>query len=274
MRIKNTFSIVLGIILVCCIYLTGCMQNIPENPVDAGDMYMKQGNYRDAVTYYEQSLKSDPENFYTFLKLGYCYHNLKDYEESLNYINRALEVFEKNTPLSQQSDMSRNTYGYILSSRGVVYKDMGECSEAVADFDKALDIRSCYRNVVTSRPPDPQCIETWKNKMDCLIALGKPEDAKISRGIISYQEYPEMVFTFFIRALNLYDEEKYSEAISALDESIQLYPYYPDVWILKGRCYEEIGKQSHNKEDLDKAVASYNEARRINPLVNTSAPLI
>jgi tetratricopeptide (TPR) repeat protein len=102
-----------------------------------------QGDYKEAIRYYEQGLEikqrtlpqNDPLLATSYNNIGAAYRNMGEYPEALSFYEKALEIRQHVLP-PNHPDMAQS-YNNI----GAVYENMGEYSNAFSFFEKALEIR-------------------------------------------------------------------------------------------------------------------------------------
>jgi tetratricopeptide (TPR) repeat protein len=108
-----------------------------------GLMKDSQGEYEEALTFYEKTLEidkktlspNDPELAKTFNNIGLVYDNIGEYSKALSSYEKALEIKQQSLPSNHPSLAA--SYNNI----GVVYRKMSEYSKALSSYKKALEIR-------------------------------------------------------------------------------------------------------------------------------------
>jgi len=91
--------------------------------------YQNSGNYKQASQYYQQLLKSQPENALFLNNLAWAYNQMGD--------SRALKTAEKAYQLAAKSAAVADTYGYILNKQGQTQKAIDILKKAL---EKAPDM--------------------------------------------------------------------------------------------------------------------------------------
>lgn len=66
-------------------------QSKSQFTIEQADSLFSASAWKNAVTAYEGILKEAPQNSAAWNKLGFCYHNLGDYNKALNSYNKSLE---------------------------------------------------------------------------------------------------------------------------------------------------------------------------------------
>ncbi|CAF1157201.1 unnamed protein product [Rotaria sp. Silwood1] len=121
-----------------------------SNDSDRADIYHQlgwlkddQGQYKEAVSFYEKSLeierKNLPETHFSlasiYINIGLAYNNMGDYLKALEFYEKALKIREN--ALSPNNPDLATSYNNI----GGVYKNIGNYSKALEFHEKALEIR-------------------------------------------------------------------------------------------------------------------------------------
>lgn len=63
-----------------------------------GNIYLKLGNFKEAIVAFNQNLAADKQNNNAFFGLGLAYLNLKDYEKSIGYLLDSIALVYHNAP--------------------------------------------------------------------------------------------------------------------------------------------------------------------------------
>jgi tetratricopeptide (TPR) repeat protein len=121
----------------------------PTNEDEKGRLYHMlgvvkdgQGNYTEAVAFFENSIKIKQEVLSSnhsgltasYNNIGGVYKNMGEYSKALSYYEKALEIWQKTYPPNYSNLAS--SYNNI----GLVYKNMGEYSKALSYYEKDLEI--------------------------------------------------------------------------------------------------------------------------------------
>lgn len=91
-----------------------------------GYMFVKQENFKDAVTEFQKAIELRPNFEYAYTNLGYCYTKLKKYKESI-------EVYKKLVSLNPQN-------GEAWLSIGIGYMFLRNFLAALEPMQKAVEI--------------------------------------------------------------------------------------------------------------------------------------
>jgi serine/threonine protein kinase len=130
-------------------------------------------------------------------------------------------------------------------NKGISLVRLGKPQEAIACFDKAIEINPVYA-------------KTWVSKADAFNRLGKLQEA-----IACYDKAieidPRYAYAWYNKGDALYRLDKLQEAIACYDKAIEIDPaYYAFVWLGKGILLSRLGKPQE-------AIACYSKALEIEP---------
>ncbi|MDR0503106.1 MAG: tetratricopeptide repeat protein [Treponema sp.] len=92
-----------------------------------GENYLSEKNYDCAITEFNELLKIEPDNPYTFYKLGLAYTNKNEF-------NLAIENFSKAIKIEPEK------VGAFYFNRGLAYNFIGEKIKAISDIETAIKI--------------------------------------------------------------------------------------------------------------------------------------
>ena len=129
------------------------------------------------------------------------------------------------------------------NSRGIALRDLGRYEEALACYDKAIEIKPDYF--------------VWDNRGDVLRNLGRYEEA-----LASYDKAieikPDYYYSLFSRGYVLRALTRYEEAIISFDKAVEIEPDDNEVWHHRGIVLSELEKH-------EEAIASYDKALQFKP---------
>ena len=129
-------------------------------------------------------------------------------------------------------------------NRGVALRNLGRYEEAIASYDRALEIEA-----------DNDA--AWFGQGYALVELGRYEEA-----IASYDRAveikPDYHDAWNNRGIALGDLGRYEEAIASYDRAVEIKPDYPDAWYNRGIALGNLGR-------YEEAIASYDRAVEIKP---------
>lgn len=156
-----------------------------DSLIDKGGALFKQGNYNQAIAFFDEALKIEPNNFFALYNKGLSLSQLDKKEEALFFydeslkikpdnvlalVNKGLELcyldkFEEGLSYMDKALEIQPENVYALDQKGATLAELGKYDEAIICYDKALKI-------------DPHYIFALRGKGDTLSKLGKDVEAK------------------------------------------------------------------------------------------------
>jgi len=135
-------------------------------------------------------------------------------------------------------------YHLAWYNRGYALDDLERYSEVIASYDKAIEIK-------------PNLYSAWYNRGNALRKLSRDEEA-----IASYDKAieikPDDHEAWNNRGKALDELSRYSEAIASYDKAIEIKPDLHSVWYNRGKALYKLSRYSE-------AIASYDKAIEIKP---------
>jgi tetratricopeptide (TPR) repeat protein len=185
-----------------------------------------EGQYKDAVTFYKQSLeifqKTLPPNHPQFAKsynnIGTVYGNMGDYSKALSSYEKALEIFQKTFPPNHPQ------FAKSYNNIGTVYGNMGDYSKALSSYEKALEIEKKHLPAIC---PD---FSQFYNKIGAVYynmgeyskALSYHERALAIRRRTLPPTHPDLASSYNNVGLMYSTMGEYSEALSFYERAVDI----------------------------------------------------
>jgi len=137
---------------------------LPNSWNNLGILAAREGNYDQAIQYFQRALQIDPEHSIALQNLGSAYLQKKDWPQAKRALERALELnpddAEANYSLgmvyAQQNDTerayeylqkalaSRPTYPEALNNLGILYLRTRRPEEAIRSFEQSIRVAPAY----------------------------------------------------------------------------------------------------------------------------------
>ncbi len=99
---------------------------VDSSHYDKGNQAFAAKDYRQAAVHFKEALKNDPENIKILNRLGSTYYKLRNFPESVNYFNKAIELSPKDKDL--------------IFALGLVHLRAGDRTKALAIYDRLKKI--------------------------------------------------------------------------------------------------------------------------------------
>jgi superkiller protein 3 len=165
----------------------------------------------------------------------------QDYDEYLEWTpqqckERILEINE----LLLESNRSQDQQSSLLLEQGNIFYANNQYEEAIASYDKALEIK-------------PDYYKAWENKGGVMFKLGQYEKA-----ITAYDKalsiQPNYYQAWNNQGNGLLHLNRYEEAISAYDKSIAIKSDFEQSYFSRGIALFSLGKNEEAIISIDKAL--------------------
>jgi tetratricopeptide (TPR) repeat protein len=207
--------------------------------VSEGKILDKLGKPEEALNYYDEALKINPNSKEALYCKGMALFHLKMYEDSIISINKAIEI-------SPQDALA-------WLNKGVIQFSKGDYSETIKSIDRAVELENNKNSEITR--------SSCYYKGIALRNLGRFEEAKEMLIIFSADPVKKIAQAQKVKAMiaELDTNIKYkTENERNLRLKAEKQATNAEEWIRKGKALGKLGK---NKDALD----CFEKALRINP---------
>ena len=152
------------------------------------------------------------------------------YPQVINLCNYFIDNFDNNSEL----------LWILWGTKGVALGDLGRHEEAIASFDKALEIK-------------PDNDQAWYNRGIALDNLGSYQEA-----IASYNQAleikPDKDQAWYNRGIALGNLGSYEDAIASYDKALEIKPDKDQAWNNRGVALGNLGRYEEEIASYDKAL--------------------
>ncbi|CAF1320889.1 unnamed protein product [Rotaria sp. Silwood1] len=224
-----------------------------------GVMKYSQGQYEEAVEFYEQSLKieqktlpkDDPSLAPTYNNIAQVYNDMGDYSKALEFYEKTLKIDEKGLP-SNHPDLAKS-YNNI----GQVYNNLGNYSKALEFYGKDLEIRK--KALPPTHPdlaiPYSTIGQVYNNMGDYSKALEFYEKSLEIRKKALPSNHPDLATSYNNIGQVYNNMGDYSKALEFLKKDLEITrktrsPDHPDF----ASTYSWFGRVYRNMKDYSKSL--------------------
>jgi tetratricopeptide (TPR) repeat protein len=249
------------------VYMNGCINEVNKyynqykNPnailalaySNRGDCYFNLKNYKDALSDYNFSYKTDPIKAKTYNYLywsGRCKYNLSEFCNAINdfenfvsqkdsvmsaysymaLCNIELKEYQKALDNAIKSINLNNKDAFRFFVRGLAYYCLGQYQNSLDDYNKTIDLDSNYKT-----------------------------DLKINLDYVKAMLNPFLANDFYLRGLRYSEEDTlYKDAIIEFDIAIKMRNDSAAYYLKRGDCYYYL-------EDYVSAKINYEKAMKLEP---------
>ena len=207
------------------------------------------GDIQEAQNCFEAALELEPKESSIWCSYGNFYakfHRFDDafycYDKAIYYCPAVLEIDESTSDLVKVPN-KREADIWITKSK--LYYNINNFQDSVDCLSKALEI-------------NPHLLEIWHKKASIL----KFKLNKIEEYIVTLNQCLEInkqdAKAWYLKGLELFQLERYDEAMACFVVTVYLTPDNDDAWYWKGLVHNILG-------DYDEAVACFQKVIKINP---------
>ncbi|CAF0978213.1 unnamed protein product [Adineta steineri] len=226
--------------------------------IQLGQIKYNQGEYQEALTYYEKTLLSDHSGLdVSYNNIGLVYYNISDYPKALLFHEKALIIRQQSLP-SNHPDLASS-----YKDTANVYCSMADYPKALSYYEKALAIRE------QSLPPNhPDLASSYMDIGIVYYSMGDyPKALLFHEKALTIREqslsfdHPDLAFSCINTANVYYSMGHYPKALSYYEKALEirqqsLPPNHPDL----ASSYNNIGLIYYNRNDYSKACSYYEKA--------------
>jgi tetratricopeptide (TPR) repeat protein len=222
-----------------------------------------QSKYQEAVRAFESSLLKQPSYTPALYALSVIYRELKEFEEALAVINKAIQFTPKNANFYNEkyttlSNLKRDQEALLalneaiaLSPRAAFYINRGTTYHALKDYPKAI---ADYTKAIAINPEDADAYTYRGGAYDTLKDY--PKAISDYTKVIAIN--PEDAYGYIIRGSIYAALEDYPKAIADYTKAIAINPENASAYNNRGNTYADL-------KDYPKAIADFDKAIAINP---------
>ena len=188
-------------------------------------------NYQDAINYYNKAININPKHTNSYYNLGLLLHEIKNYKEAIGCFEKTLET----DPGFKNAN----------NNLGIIFYKLGENLKAI----------TCYENEIQINPLN---IEAYNNLGIVFYNLGEIQKAR------NFYEKAIQIKPDFKRAHNnlgilFYDIKETEKAINCFEKVLTIDPKNKEVNYNLGRIYQGIGNQMRAVENYQKTLINRSE---------------
>ncbi len=243
------------------------------------------GKTDDAITYYLETIKLDPKKIDAYVNLSQAYRQKKDYTNANNIIQKAKSLDPANELVNKQieilkTDLNNHSYNIALNAL-----QSGQYQKAIEAYkkvnpptaDSLIGLAAAYQSLSDNQ----SAIDYYKKAMELdtknadlpyyiaslYLNLNDINNAKVyaqtalslnpsnsqAKEILTYvsDKEGEKILT---EAVNLYDNQKYAEAITIFDKLAKTNSSNYSVYYYRALCYDALKNYTNAVQDYKLAI--------------------
>ena len=154
----------------------------------------RQGNYQEAINYYQKFLETQTGDVAFYIALADCYKNLNQYTQAINIYEKAIKLYPK-------SD-------WLYFNLGLVFQDFGDTEKSIAVLTEALQ-----------ELPEHLTLQTYQQLMLPII-YENPEEIEI------YRQRFTQGLSALVQQTRLDSQEEINNALKSISSKTNFYLQY------------------------------------------------
>eukprot|EP00587_Corethron_hystrix_P005628 CAMPEP_0113324744 /NCGR_PEP_ID=MMETSP0010_2-20120614/17242_1 /TAXON_ID=216773 ORGANISM="Corethron hystrix, Strain 308" /NCGR_SAMPLE_ID=MMETSP0010_2 /ASSEMBLY_ACC=CAM_ASM_000155 /LENGTH=464 /DNA_ID=CAMNT_0000184211 /DNA_START=176 /DNA_END=1570 /DNA_ORIENTATION=- /assembly_acc=CAM_ASM_000155 len=198
-----------------------------------GEVAFSSQRYEEALSYYGEAVKAEPENSTNYYKLFRVHQRMRRQNDALDDLTKAIQYTPDNVEYRKQ--------------RGKMYMSMGKCGEAAEDYntvsgltEEAMRAHSCKISIENAKMFHER--EDWQNAFNA-----------VNKALSFTDTSPELLMMRAKAALEL--DDYYSTVMDA-GKVIKLDANNIDAYQLRGDAYFWLGEHEMSKNHYREALRS------------------
>jgi len=213
-----------------------------ERAFSLGRIKFDAGEYEEALTYFEKSLRENPGNAEAYCKAGTCYHILRQFE-------KALEAYQNAIRLDPN-------FAAAYRGLGNVYVLLHRDEDAIEAYKRAIKIT-------------PKNTELYVGLADIYASADYPDKSReCYEQIVEITQdiAPAGIQSHYYSLGRAYNNlGRHLEATVVLNKAVRLNPDLPSAYFTLGDSYEELGERERSIAAFEEAVKTYRRAIKLDP---------
>ncbi len=210
--------------------LLGYIQNQQKHTTAYAEFYKgltayKNREFEEAIKYYTECLKINPQLAEAYNNRGAAKGELRDYQEAIKDYDEAIKI----------NPQDANAY----KNRGLANSNIEKYPEAIEDYDKAIEIDPRYDKAYYNRGVSKEKLEDYPGAI-------KDYDKAIEIN-------PQFAEAYNNRGNVKQELKYYKEAIEDYDKAIEINSQYAGAYYNRGFAKFEIGDRQGAREDEERA---------------------
>ena len=229
------------------------------------DTYFKQGNilleqksYKQAVQYFDDSIRLDTEFADGYLWRSVAYLQLKFNAQALKDFNQSVELNSGEPTI-------------VYCKRGEIYLLQKQFDLAIADFSKSISLDSKYAEAYEKRGLT-YLVKGGNTQAEQDFTRARDEFYERGQSLYGQKQYylsveifskalnldPNYAWAYISRGASYHNVKEYEKAIADYNKALDLDPKYADAYYNRGNTYCIL-------KEYEKAIADYNKAIELDP---------
>jgi len=188
--------------------------NLFDTYVKLGELYYSRNNYEETIKYFRKSLQLNPEALKIHRNLAQIYVNKGKYDKAIEHYKKVIEINPKLVD--------------IYDKLGDIYKRQGKYDKAIEHYKKAIEI-------------NPKLVDIYDELGDIYKRQGKHDKAiEYYKKVMQFS--PDYLDAYRFLAEIYFNRGDYKKAVQLYNKMIEINPEFTEAYMNLGHIYSDEGK--------------------------------
>lgn len=195
---------------------------------NVGHALENEGNFEEALSYFKQAVKIQPDDIGAHINVGRTYNNLKMYTEAERAYLKAKSLFPRIKPgESYQARIAPNHLNVFINLANLIARNQTRLEEADFLYRQAISMRADY-------------VQAYINRGDILMKLNRTAQAQevYEKALLYDSENADIHYNLGVVFL---EQGKTAQANVYFDKALELYPEHEQALLNSAILLQEMG---------------------------------
>ncbi|CAG0879705.1 unnamed protein product [Darwinula stevensoni] len=204
---------------------------------NVGHAFETQGHFQDALKFFQQAVRVQPDDIGAHINVGRTYNNLKMFDESEAAYLRAKSLLPKARPgESYQARIAPNHLSVFLNLANLIARNSSRLAEADRLYRQAIAMRADYTQAYINRG---DILIKMNRNHDFLLALRTREAQEVYERALFYDsKNPDIYYNLGVVFL---EQGKALQALAYLDKALEFEPEHGQALLNSAVLIQEYG---------------------------------
>ncbi|GBM91445.1 Transmembrane and TPR repeat-containing protein CG4050, partial [Araneus ventricosus] len=206
---------------------------------NVGHSLESQGRYLEALKYFQDAIRVQPDDIGAYINVGRTYHHLHMYEEAEKAFREAKDLLPRpKTGEPYQARVAPSHLNVFLNLGNLISRNSSRLEEADALYKQAISMRSDY-------------IQAYINRGDILIRLNRTQEAqKVYEKALQFDNRnPDIYYNLGVVYL---EQRKMDQALFYFEKALKINPEHEQALLNSAILIQESGSRNLRKVAYDR----------------------
>jgi tetratricopeptide (TPR) repeat protein len=236
-----------------------------DDLVKKGNEFFDSENYEEAIKYFAEAARIQPENEEIYVYWGTALYYLSQIKHDESLFRESFEEYEKATQIKPDYADAFFNWGTALSALAQIKQDESLFRESLEKYAKAAQLKPDYADAFFN----------WGTTLYCLAQI-KQDESLFRESFEKYEKVaqlkPDYAFTFINWGMALsalarikQDESLFRETCEKYAKAAQLKPDYDDAFFYWGMALCDLAQIKQDESLFREACEKYDKATQLKP---------